>query len=118
MARKVLVSLILLLLLFASSISLDNSQAILPPLIVSTYQLGCNYDELTLGNQINQIAISQLSSRGFRYLVIEDCWQVFCNQIRDKGIRLQVKSQKTKVNFQTGLKIWYPMQNQKELKLV
>ena len=82
---------ILVLLLTLQIETLDNGLALLPPLVFSTFELGCNYDENVLRGQVDQAAVSGLLSKGFKYMVLEVCWQVGLSSFRAKGIPFRVK---------------------------
>lgn len=91
--------LFLVLLLISPAWTLDNGAALLPPLVVTTQLLGCNINENSLRNIIDQIIELGLKRAGFDHLLIYDCWQVNCRGFREKEINRQEKWSKIKVVF-------------------
>lgn len=69
-------STILLTFLLFTITSLDNGAAEIPPLALSTASAGCNIDEFMIKGQIEQLLSLGLAKLGYKYLLIEDCWQV------------------------------------------
>jgi alpha-galactosidase len=62
----------LLSLVFA----LNNGLALTPPLEISTLSQGCAVNEESVKKEADLLASSGLLANGFKYLLIEDCWQV------------------------------------------
>lgn len=60
----------------ASVLSLDNGVARTPPLLYSTFERGCNFDENYIRTQANLLISTGLAARGFRTVLMDDCWQV------------------------------------------
>lgn len=73
---KTLIRALCLLFLLFSACSLDNGAALLPPLIISTEKMGCQVNEVSARNQIDQMVNTGLVRLGYKYLLIQDCWQV------------------------------------------
>lgn len=67
---------LLLSILFLVVLTIDNGAALLPPLALSTRNAGCKIDEFMIKNQISQLVSLGLAKLGYKYLLIEDCWQV------------------------------------------
>lgn len=70
-------SMLVLAFLLHMVVSLDNGVAELPPLALSTASFECDIDEITVKNQIEQLLSLGLAKIGYKYLLIQDCWQVF-----------------------------------------
>jgi hypothetical protein len=65
-----------LLCLLTIVLSLDNGLAKTPPLIYSTFDRGCNFNEDYIRAQVNLLISTGLAVRGYRTVILDDCWQV------------------------------------------
>ena len=68
---------LILSILLALSNSLNNGQALTPPLMVSTSRFGCQISESFIYTEIDYLLSSGLFEAGFKTILIEDCWQVW-----------------------------------------
>ena len=73
---KVLNTFFGLFFILFSVVSLDNGAAIFPPLIITTANLGCQINEVLVKNQLEQMVTSGLVRLGYKYFLLQDCWQV------------------------------------------
>ncbi len=67
---------VMLTMITVAVYGLDNGAALLPPMLLSTRNIGCNITENFVREQIDQLVSSGLTTKGFNFIVIEDCWQV------------------------------------------
>lgn len=73
---KVLPTFFGLFFILFSVVALDNGAAIFPPLIITTAKLGCQINEVIVKNQLEQMVTSGLVRLGYKYFLLQDCWQV------------------------------------------
>jgi len=78
-ARSVLAALALISI-NASPARLDNGLARTPPMGWNSWNhFGCNVSEQLIEEEADSIAASGMRDAGYRYVVIDDCWQVARN---------------------------------------
>jgi len=65
-----------LLALLATALSLDNGLAKTPPLLYSTFDKGCDISDDYIRAQVNLLLSTGLAARGYKTVIIDDCWQV------------------------------------------
>jgi hypothetical protein len=94
---------------------LDNGLGLTPQMGWNSWNhFGCNINEELIKRTADLLVSTGLAEKGYNYLNLDDCWQVFLFLFRLPAIKLPKRSTKTKLNFLQGLNLWLNMCIQKD----
>lgn len=91
-----IINIILLIISLNTALALSNGLALTPPLLLSA-SAGCQADEAYVFSQADLLISQGLASKGYKYVLIEPCWQVLMVISREVGIKMEI-SNRTKIN--------------------
>ena len=79
---------------------LDNGLGLTPPMGWNSWnRFGCNINQ-SMAIQTAELLVSTgLSKKGYKYLNLDDCWQVHLVGFRNRGTLTATKSRKTRRSF-------------------
>ncbi|MFT3907048.1 MAG: glycoside hydrolase family 27 protein [Steroidobacteraceae bacterium] len=97
MHRYLWIALLFTLLRAPSALALDNGLARTPPMGWNSWnKFGCNVSEQLIREMTDAAVSSGMQAAGYRYIIIDDCWQV----ARDASGNIQADPQR----FPSGMK--------------
>ncbi len=89
---------ILCVLVIFSTQQLDNGLGLTPQMGWNSWNhFGCGINEALIKKTADQLVATGLAAKGYKYVNLDDCWQVMTYLFRLLGIKLQNKLFKTKI---------------------
>jgi alpha-galactosidase len=100
--------------LISLALNLDNGLALTPFLGWSSeVAFGCDVDETKIKKQADLLVSTGLAAKGYRYIILDGCWQVKYHLFRAQETLVRKRLLKIITNFLVDLIIWLTIYIQK-----